>query len=179
MKAMVNTSRGLYTQVKVPKDLSFEPLTKQLAAPEYLISDFAKFDKPAQLHLGFQALHAFQTKHQGELPAPYNEQDATEAFRYAEELATQNPSILGEDKLDEKYLKELFYQARGDIPGVVAFYGGLIAQEVLKNCSSKFTLSNNGYTLTPWNHCLQKRNIQETRTTNQLDLDMMDKLPFW
>ncbi|RLP64329.1 hypothetical protein L150_03073 [Candida albicans Ca529L] len=130
---------GLYTQVKVPKDLLFEPLTKQLAAPEYLISDFAKFDKPAQLHLGFQALHAFQTKHQGELPAPYNEQDATEAFRYAEELATQNPSILGEEKLDEKYLKELFYQARGDIPGVVAFYGGLIAQEVLKNCSSKFT----------------------------------------
>ena len=74
-------------------------MTKQLAAPEYLISDFAKFDKPAQLHLGFQALHAFQTKHQGELPAPYNEQDATEAFRYAEELATQNPSILGEDNL--------------------------------------------------------------------------------
>ena len=99
MKAMVNTSRGLYTQVKVPKDLSFEPLTKQLAAPEYLISDFAKFDKPAQLHLGFQALHAFQTKHQGELPAPYNEQDATEAFRYAEELATQNPSILAKTNL--------------------------------------------------------------------------------
>ncbi|EGW31760.1 uncharacterized protein SPAPADRAFT_51740 [Spathaspora passalidarum NRRL Y-27907] len=129
---------GLYTQVKVPKDLAFEPLSKQLQQPEYVISDFAKFDKPAQLHLGFQALHAFKNRN-GVLPLPYNEENANEAFRYAQELAAQNPQLLGEDKLDEKYLKELFYQARGDIPGVVAFYGGLIAQEVLKNCSSKFT----------------------------------------
>ncbi|CAI5758169.1 unnamed protein product [Candida verbasci] len=125
---------GLYTQVKVPKDLSYEPLLKQLKNPEFLISDFAKFDKPAQLHIGFQALHAFQTKNQGNLPKPYNEEDANEAWQYAQELAKVN-----EVELDEKYLRELFYQARGDIPGVVAFYGGLIAQEVLKCCSSKFT----------------------------------------
>ena len=127
---------GQYTQVKVPKDLKFEPLLEQLKNPEYLISDFAKFDKPPQLHIGFQALHAFKTK-RGRLPAPYNLEDANEAFRYAQELATQNKNIV--EELDEKYLKELFYQAQGDIPGVVAFFGGLIAQEVLKCCSSKFT----------------------------------------
>ncbi|KAI3406137.1 UBA1 [Candida oxycetoniae] len=128
---------GQYTQVKVPKDVKFEPLLEQLKNPEYLISDFAKFDRPGQLHIGFQALHAFRSKHNGQLPSPYNEEDATEAFRYAEELATQNKNIV--EQLDEKYLKELFYQAQGDIPGVVAFFGGLIAQEVLKCCSSKFT----------------------------------------
>lgn len=126
---------GLYTQVKVPKELSFEPLSKQLQNPEYVISDFAKFDKPTQLHVGFQALHAFKNRN-GSLPLPYNQEHANEAFRYAQEIATQNGF---EEELNEEYLKELFYQARGDIPGVIAFYGGLIAQEVLKNCSSKFT----------------------------------------
>ncbi|KAI5952453.1 UBA1 [Candida jiufengensis] len=127
---------GLYTQVKVPKEIKFDSLLDQLQNPEYLISDFAKFDKPQQLHIGFQALHAFQTKNSNKLPRPYNVEDANEAYRYAQELATQNKF---EEELNEKYLKELFYQAQGDIPGIVAFYGGLIAQEVLKCCSSKFT----------------------------------------
>ncbi|KAG7665751.1 UBA1 [[Candida] subhashii] len=126
---------GLYTQVKVPKEISFEPLSKQLQNPEHVISDFGKFDKPAQLHLGFQALHAFRNRH-GVLPLPYNEEHANEAFRLAQEIATQSGF---EEDLNEEYLKELFYQSRGDIPGIAAFYGGLIAQEVLKNCSSKFT----------------------------------------
>ncbi|CCG25738.1 Uba1 ubiquitin-activating enzyme [Candida orthopsilosis Co 90-125] len=125
---------GLYTQVKVPKDVKFEPLLEQLKNPEFLISDFAKFDKPAQLHIGFQALHAFKTKRQ-RLPKPYNVEDANEAFAYAEQLAKQN----NVEDINESYLKELFYQAQGDTPGMVAFYGGLIAQEVLKCCSSKFT----------------------------------------
>ncbi|ODV79313.1 putative ubiquitin-activating enzyme [Suhomyces tanzawaensis NRRL Y-17324] len=129
---------GLYTQVKVPKEISFEPLVKQLANPEYVISDFGKFDRPPQLHLGFQALHAFQTKNSGRLPRPYHEEDATEFLTYVKQLSTQSPTILGESEIDEKLLRELAYQATGDIPGVAAFYGGLIAQEVLKNCSSKF-----------------------------------------
>ncbi|KAK6465800.1 hypothetical protein DFJ63DRAFT_33136 [Scheffersomyces coipomensis] len=128
---------GVYTQVKVPKDLKFEPLVKQLANPEYVISDFGKFDRPAQLHIGFQALHAFKTRH-NQLPRSFHEEDANEFFRLAEEVASQYPTVLGEEKLNEKIIKELSYQARGDIPGISAFYGGLIAQEVLKNCSSKF-----------------------------------------
>ncbi|KAK6459665.1 uncharacterized protein RJT20DRAFT_125008 [Scheffersomyces xylosifermentans] len=129
---------GLYTQVKVPKEVHFEPLLKQLAEPEYVISDFAKFDRPPQLHLGFQALHAFQTRHNGALPRPKNEEDAAEILQYTKEISTQNPKVLGEAEIDEKLIKELSFQARGDVPGVMAFYGGLIAQEVLKNCSSKY-----------------------------------------
>lgn len=133
------TKGGLYQQVKVPKELSFGSLKEQLANPEYLISDFAKFDRPPQLHLGFQGLHAFQTRHNGKLPRPYNEEDAAELLQLVKEISTQLSSILGDNEVDEKIIKELSYQATGDIPGMVAFYGGLIAQEVLKNCSSKFT----------------------------------------
>lgn len=125
---------GLYQQVKMPAILKFEPLVKQLANPEYVISDFAKFDKPPQYHLGFQGLHAFKTKHD-RLPGPYNEQDANEFIQLVKEIATSSNF---EGDLDEKVLRELSYQSTGDIPGLVAFYGGLIAQEVLKCCSSKF-----------------------------------------
>lgn len=128
---------GLYQQVKMPKVLQFESLEKQLASPEFVISDFAKFDRPPQLHLGFQALHAFTTKHNA-LPRSYNDEDATEVVLLVNELAKKNPSILGDAEVDEKLVRELSYQARGDIPGMAAFYGGLIAQEVLKNCLSKF-----------------------------------------
>lgn len=41
--------------------LAFKPLAEALDAPgEFLLSDFSKFDRPALLHAGFQALDAFQ-----------------------------------------------------------------------------------------------------------------------
>ena len=126
---------GLYTQVKMPKFIDFEPLSKELAKPELLISDFAKFDRPQQLHVGFQALHAFAEQHDGELPRAHNESDAADVLKLAEGLASQ-----GDEKveLDEKLIKELSYQARGDLTPMAAFFGGLAAQEVLKSVSGKF-----------------------------------------
>lgn len=126
---------GLYTQVKMPKILDFEPLSQQLKKPEQLISDFAKFDRPGQLHVGFQALHAFAEKNGGEFPRPHNDADAAEVMKLAQEIAKQD----GEEvELDEKIIKELSYQARGDISPMAAFFGGLAAQEVLKSVSGKF-----------------------------------------
>ncbi|GAA5883406.1 hypothetical protein JCM8547_005245, partial [Rhodosporidiobolus lusitaniae] len=51
---------GWFHQVKMPKLLDFKPLRQSILAPEHLITDFAKFDRPSTLHLGFQALSAFQ-----------------------------------------------------------------------------------------------------------------------
>ena len=126
---------GQFIQVKMPKILNFEKYSEQLKKPELLISDFAKFDRPQQLHVGIQALHEFANKHKGEFPRPHNESDATEVFQIAQGLAGQ-----GEDKveLDEKLIKELSYQARGDLSPVAAFFGGMAAQEVLKSVSGKF-----------------------------------------
>jgi ubiquitin-activating enzyme E1 len=128
-------SGGQYIQVKMPKIVNFEPLSQQLKKPELLISDFAKFDRPHQLHVGIQALHQFAESHNGEFPRPHNEADAAEVLKIAQGLAGQ-----GEDKveLDEKLIKELSYQARGDLSPVAAFFGGLAAQEVLKSVSGKF-----------------------------------------
>lgn len=127
---------GLYTQVKMPKIIDFKPWSEQIKNPELVMSDFAKFDRPAQLHVGFQALHKFAETHKGQLPKPHNDTDATEVFKLAQEIASST-----EDKveLDEKLIKELSYQARGDLSPMAAFFGGMAAQEVLKSVSGKFS----------------------------------------
>jgi ubiquitin-activating enzyme E1 len=126
---------GLFTQVKMPKFIDFQPLSEQIKKPELLISDFAKFDRPQQLHIGVQALHKFAEAHGGQFPRPHHESDAQEVLKIANDLAASQ-----EDKveLDEKLLKELSYQAQGDLNPLAAFFGGIVAQEVLKAVSGKF-----------------------------------------
>jgi ubiquitin-activating enzyme E1 len=106
-----------------------------LAKPDFLISDFAKFDRPAQLHLAFQALYDFVEKH-GRYPKPRNEDDANEVFEKTKEMAENS-----EDKpeLDEKLIKELAYESQGELSPMVAVFGGMAAQEVLKAVSGKFS----------------------------------------
>ncbi|SCU82375.1 LAME_0C00804g1_1 [Lachancea meyersii CBS 8951] len=131
---------GVFKQVKMPLKMSFKTLRESLADPEHLFCDFAKFDRAAQLHLGFQALQQFQLGHQGQLPRSVNEEDASELIKLVKKLAAQQPLVLGEDgEVNEGLIKELSFQSRGDIPAVVAFFGGLVAQEALKACSGKFT----------------------------------------
>ncbi|PLN82093.1 ubiquitin-activating enzyme E1 [Aspergillus taichungensis] len=132
-------SGGLFTQVKMPKFVDFQSLGEQLKTPEFVVSDFAKFDRPQQLHIGVQALHKFAENHDGQLPRPHNESDAQDVLKIANDLASS-----GEDKveLDEKVMKELSYQARGDLNPLAALFGGIAAQEVLKAVSGKFNPIN-------------------------------------
>ncbi|OOQ88058.1 Ubiquitin-activating enzyme E1 1 [Penicillium brasilianum] len=127
---------GLYQQVKMPKFVDFQPLSEQIKKPELLVSDFAKFDRPQQLHIGIQALHKFAETNDRQFPRPHNDSDAQEVLKIANELAAA-----GEEKieLDEKIIKELSYQAQGDLNPLAAFFGGIAAQEVLKAVSGKFS----------------------------------------
>ncbi|CAG8578525.1 9383_t:CDS:10 [Funneliformis mosseae] len=128
------TSGGIFTQVKQPKIIQFKSLRESLRKPEFVISDYAKWDRPSQLHIGFQALHEF-LETRGSLPRPHNEADAEEIVRLAKSINDQC-----EDKieLDDKLLKQLSYGAAGSLSPMVAVLGGLVAQEVLKACSGKF-----------------------------------------
>ncbi|KAJ3130581.1 hypothetical protein HK100_007942 [Physocladia obscura] len=126
---------GIFTQVKQPKILKFVPLRESLVKPEFVYSDYAKFDRPAQLLSAFHALDAFKAKH-GFFPIPRHEAHAVEVLNNAIAINAQNASPVD---LDEKLVKELAYQARGDLTPMAAVIGGLVAQEVLKACSGKFT----------------------------------------
>lgn len=125
---------GLYQQVKMPKFLDFKSISESIKDPEFVFSDFAKFDRPQQLHLGFQAIHAFVQKN-GRYPIPFNEDDATIVLGSAKKFASE----LGiEVEFDEKLIKELSYQAVGELNAMAAFFGGIAAQEALKAVSGKF-----------------------------------------
>jgi len=127
-------SGGLFTQVKMPKYLDFQTLRESLSSPQYLDSDFAKFDRPLQLHVAFQALHEFIAKN-NRLPKPRNEQDAEEVWQLTQQL---NDKLGIKTELDEKLIKLFAYGAAGDLSPMVAAFGGLVAQEVLKSVSGKF-----------------------------------------
>ncbi|EPS43694.1 hypothetical protein H072_2288 [Dactylellina haptotyla CBS 200.50] len=128
---------GLFQQVKMPKIINFKSLADQLAKPEFLMSDFAKWDRPSQLHVGFQALSKFASAHAGKLPRPMNDQDAKEVIALAGEIAKTVEEGAPEE-IDAKLLSELSYQAQGYLAPMAAFFGGLTAQEVLKALSGKF-----------------------------------------
>ncbi|CDO71302.1 hypothetical protein BN946_scf184908.g59 [Trametes cinnabarina] len=121
-------SGGVFTQVKMPKIIQFKSLRESLKEPEFFITDFSKFDRPATLHAGFQALFQFEEKYQ-RLPRPRNAEDAAEFVKLAKAINSD---------ADEKILTELAYQATGALAPMNAVIGGFVAQEVLKACSAKF-----------------------------------------
>ncbi|KAG6300421.1 hypothetical protein E4U09_006893 [Claviceps aff. purpurea] len=125
---------GMYQQVKMPTNINFKSFSAALKEPEFVMSDFAKFDRPQQLHLGFQALQAFQIL-KGRLPNPMDDDDAAVVLGAAKKFAAEEKLQI---EFDEKLLKELSYQARGDLSPMAAFFGGITAQEILKAVSGKF-----------------------------------------
>lgn len=128
---------GIVSQVKVPKKISFKSLLTSLAEPDFVMTDFAKYCRPVQLHIGFQALHQFCAQH-GWPPRPRNEEDATQLVALAQAVNARATPEVHQDSLDEDLIRKLSYVAAGDLAPINAFIGGLAAQEVMKACSGKF-----------------------------------------
>ncbi|XP_053338391.1 ubiquitin-like modifier-activating enzyme 1 [Clarias gariepinus] len=128
---------GIVTQVKMPKKVAFKPFSSSISEPEFLLTDFAKFDRPGQLHIGFQALHAFVKKH-NRSPKAWNQSDADELVALAGEVNAAQSGSAKQEELDQALLKKLSCVASGDLAPLNAFIGGLAAQEVMKACTGKF-----------------------------------------
>lgn len=122
-------SGGVATQVKMPKTISFKSLEKATEEPEFLISDFAKLDAPATLHVAFGALGAFQCQN-GALPRPWNDDDAR---KFLDICKNVKPDV------DEALVLQFAKICAGNTCPLDAAIGGIVAQEVLKACSGKFT----------------------------------------
>lgn len=120
---------GIVTQVKMPKVINFKSLKESLANPEFVITDFAKFDHPSQLHVGYQALHKFIATH-GKKPKPWSIADAQELVSLAKTLSSE--------ELNESLLETFAKVSAGDLNPINATIGGIVAQEVMKACSGKF-----------------------------------------
>nr|XP_051697439.1 ubiquitin-like modifier-activating enzyme 1 isoform X5 [Oryctolagus cuniculus] len=99
--------------------------------------DFAKYSHPAQLHIGFQALHRFCSQY-NRSPRPHNEEDAAELVILAQTVNSEALPPGQQGILDEDLIRKLAYVAAGNLAPINAFIGGLAAQEVMKACSGKF-----------------------------------------
>ncbi|XP_077585017.1 ubiquitin-like modifier-activating enzyme 1 isoform X2 [Stigmatopora nigra] len=128
---------GIVSQVKMPKKFTFKSISSSMAEPEFVMTDFGKFERPGQLHIGFQAIHAFQKKH-SRLPSPWNKADGEDMLSLAKELNSAQSGSAKVEQLDEALIKKLCYVSAGDLAPVNAFIGGLAAQEVMKACTGKF-----------------------------------------
>ncbi|XP_065172826.1 ubiquitin-like modifier-activating enzyme 1, partial [Atheta coriaria] len=118
----------------MPKVLAFKPLAESIREPEFLITDFAKFEHPAQLHIAFNALHKYQEKF-NRLPKPWCAEDAEEFLAIAKSVAVDG----GNDTEVNSQLLETFAKvSSGDLNPMNATIGGIVAQEVMKACSGKF-----------------------------------------
>ncbi|XP_002063972.4 ubiquitin-like modifier-activating enzyme 1 [Drosophila willistoni] len=126
----VYKSGGVATQVKMPKTVSFKSLEQASAEPEFLISDFGKLDAPATLHVAFSALSTYQKSHNGDLPKPWNQDDADKFLALCKDIKSD---------VDEQLIVQFSKICAGNTCPVDAAIGGIVAQEVLKACSGKFT----------------------------------------
>jgi len=109
-------SGGYVKQVKMQQKLTFKSLVDSLAEPEYTISDFAKMDRQDQLLVGFQAVDAFLDQ-TGALPMPGNAEHANKVLALARDINSKSKNPIGE--LDEKLIKQMSSNARGDLSPMV------------------------------------------------------------
>jgi ubiquitin-activating enzyme E1 len=133
---------GICTQVKMPKTIKFLGLKEALKQPDYLISDFAKFDYPTQSHALFQALDLYFIK-TNSFPRPWHKDDAQKFLKFVDELLLNNENALNmgieNGTILNKRLASLFaFTACGNLAPMQAVLGGITAQEVMKACSHRF-----------------------------------------
>lgn len=129
---------GQVVQVKEPINVRFSPLKKSFEAPEWdkvLVADDSR-DRRFLYVLIYQALLEFQETHKGQLPRPYNEEDATAVLKLVEHFNSQSQSKV--DKIEEQVVRLASFTAAGDLNPMAAFFGGIIGQEVIKGATSKY-----------------------------------------
>lgn len=128
---------GIVTQVKQSKVLNFKCLSEALKSPgEFLLSDFAKFDRPALLHLAFQALDRFCTEF-GHLPTAGSDKDVIGFINLTKRL-NEGAGDMKLESMDEDVLRHFASGACAVLNPMAAMFGGIVGQEVVKACSGKF-----------------------------------------
>ena len=133
-----HTIGGIVTQVKQPKTLTFKSLREAISSPDtagVLMSDFAKFDRPLQIHFGVQALHMYAAESGGTFPAPSDTTACAKVLADATKLASDAGC---EVEFSPRLLSNLSSGSRGEMSPLCAFFGGIVGQEVMKAASGKF-----------------------------------------
>lgn len=108
----------------------------------FYVYDFAAFDRPGHLHLAFQAVQQFRAKH-NKWPG-LSESDINETIALAEEINNKHKSNENAFKLEaiddevKRIIRNTAQFSDRVISPMVAFFGGIVAQEIVK-ITGKYT----------------------------------------
>lgn len=129
--------QGYITQVKQPVTLTFETYEKRLADPgDFMLSDFAKFDRPALLHAAYQGLEAVRAE-VGDFPTPGDLAACQKVVEATKAKLTDEMT-----PAQERIVLQLASGSKAVLSPMCAALGGIVGQEVLKACSGKFSPIN-------------------------------------
>lgn len=136
---------GIVQSVSVPEKIEFQSLKDSLKNPNkvgpgfFNTVDLSCFGRPEQLHIGLQAIYRFQVKNKR---LPKNKRaDVHEVVKNAKEINSQykkDKNAFSVDKLEDKIIKLMAKFSRNQICPLTSFFGGIVAQEVVKY-TGKFT----------------------------------------
>lgn len=133
------TREGIVENIKVPKKVSYHSLKQSIHNP-VASSQFGMLETPdlrffgrsEQLHLTYCAMWQFQKAH-GRLPHN-NDDDFQWILKAVKEVNESNKQSEGltVDEIDENVVKNTCLYSVACISPMAAFFGGMIAQEIVK-----------------------------------------------
>lgn len=133
---------GYVEEVRQVKSMSFKPLShffgQKLDMERILLADYSKFDRIEQYHVYLESLLQYRQNHGGKSPKPWNAADAAAVVAGAEAIK----DVAGVEKVNVDLLTKLAKISAGDLSPMAAFFGGIVAQEVIKATSGKYTPIN-------------------------------------
>eukprot|EP01038_Epipyxis_sp_PR26KG_P012667 gene12667-16982_t len=136
---------GLLTEKKVPFKYPMESLESKLKnpgnpfeePPTLVLTDLINFGSETQQHVAFIATHKFLAE-KGHLPGVNSDVDANTILEYAKSVVVSGEVNLPDFEVDEKQVLRYARHAASELQPIVAFTGGVLAQEIVK-CTGKFT----------------------------------------
>jgi ubiquitin-activating enzyme E1 len=145
---------GMMTQFKNPFTKDYRPFEINLQQPVspgewgLMFTDGAKFGRAEQLHFAFMGLMEFEAKN-GRLPTVGDEAEADQVVKFAQEHNAkmmacnkkEDGSAFAMEELDTTVIKLCAIHAAAELQPMCCFFGGVIAQEIVKYCG-KFSPLN-------------------------------------
>ena len=122
----------------MPKPVTFHSLKESIANPvASTVAGFLEppdlrfFGRSEQLHISLRAIWHFQKEH-GKLPGEADVSHVIEIAKALNEDAKKNEGHLALDELQEKVIHNAAAYSRACISPMAAFFGGIVAQEIVK-----------------------------------------------
>lgn len=135
-------ANGQVEQIKAPQKIPFRSLEESLRRPlgsdlipEFDNPDLDKWGRPNHLHIALNALLEFHAKN-NRLPRINNDEDANELITIFETVNNASSNENGQvkvDEIDKTLISNIAKFAETQLTTHASFWGGIVAQEVVKH----------------------------------------------